>query len=108
MQLAFGWVMSDGLKDANSQAVLGTIEAEHIFARQTAFLLLPLKQFFDFCVLDDSHALVIVEKPLDYVRQRVVVYGPVFVAQEYGLVRGGLCLCSVMAHLNQVPWTFCS
>ena len=68
MQVAFGRVVSDGLEYANSQAVLGAIKVEHIFTRQTALFLLPLKQFLDFRVLDDGHALVIVEKPLDYVR----------------------------------------
>ena len=69
VQLTLGWVMRDRLKDANSQAILGAIEVEYIFTRQTALLLLPLKQFFDFCVLNHSHALVVVEKPLNYVRQ---------------------------------------
>lgn len=99
MELAFSWVMSNGLKDANSQAVLGAIEAEHIFAGQTALFLLPLKQFFDLGVLDDSNALVIIEKPLDYVRQRVIVHGAIFVPQEHGLARRGLCLWLDMVHL---------
>ena len=68
MQLAFGGIMSYRLNDTDGQAIFGARKVEHIFARQTTLFLFPLKQLFDFRVLDNGDPLVIVEEPLDHVR----------------------------------------
>jgi len=89
MQLTFGGVVRDGLENANSQAIFGAIEVEYIFTCAAALFLLPLKQLFDFCVFDHANTLVKIEKPLDYVRQRVIIDGAVLITKEHGLCRGG-------------------
>ena len=68
MQLAFGGIMSYRLDDADGQAIFGARKVEYIFSRQTALFLFPVKQLFDFRMFDDGDPLVIVEEPLDHVR----------------------------------------
>ena len=87
MQLTFSRVVRDGLEDANSEAIFGAIEVEHFFTRQAALFLLPLKQFFDLGVFDHRHTLVKVEKPLNNVRQRVIINGAELIAKQHRLWR---------------------
>ena len=82
MQFGFGWVISYGLNDTDGQTVLGSIEIENLFAGHTALFLFPLKQLFDLWMFYDADPLVMVEKPLDYFRQRIVIDSAIFVAAE--------------------------
>ena len=69
VQLAFVWIASDRLKNADRQTILGAIEVENILAGVAAPLLFPLKQFFNLRVLDDCDSLIVVKEPLDYLRK---------------------------------------
>ena len=89
MQLTFRRVVRNGLEDADSQAIFGAIEVEYIFTCQAGLFLLPLKQFFDFCVFDHADTLVKIVEPLDYVRQRVIIDGAILITKEHGFCRGG-------------------
>ena len=79
-------MVRNGLQNANGQTIFGMVEIEDVFAGGAALLLLPLKQLFDFGVFDDCHALVEIKKPLNYVRQRIVIDRAVLIAQQYGRI----------------------
>jgi hypothetical protein len=46
------------------------VESVNIFTGGTRLLLLPVKKLLDLRVPDDRRALVVIQKPLDDVRQR--------------------------------------
>src|SRR5438128_7381477 len=66
VQLAFAWIVSDRLKNADRQTILGAIEVENILAGVAALLLFPLKKFFNLGVLYDRDSLIVIQEPLDY------------------------------------------
>ena len=88
MQLAFGGMVRNRLQNPNCQTIFRAIEIEDILAGVATLFLFPMKQFFDLRMFDDGHALVIIEEPLDDIRQRVIVDVAVTVSPEYGRVRG--------------------
>ena len=66
VQLAFAWIVSDRLKNADRQTILGAIEVENILAGVAALLLFPLKKLFNLGVLYDRDSLIVIQEPLDY------------------------------------------
>ena len=68
MQLAFRRIVSQGLNDADRESIFRAIENENVFVSQTALILLPLEELFDFRVFDRGDALVVIEEPFDHVR----------------------------------------
>ena len=79
------------LQNADGQTVFRAIEIEDLFTGCAALLLLPLEQFFDLRVLDDGNPFIVVDEPLDYLRQRVIVDIAVWIASKNGRVwRGSL------------------
>jgi hypothetical protein len=63
-------VFGKRLHDAYGETVFGMIEPEDAFVLAARFTLLPVKKLFDLRMTDDSHTLVIVDKPLNDIRQR--------------------------------------
>ena len=66
VQLAFGGIVGDRLKNTDRQTILGAIEIENVLAGAAALLLFPLKQFFNPWVLDDRDSLIVIKEPLDH------------------------------------------
>jgi hypothetical protein len=95
-------VMRERLNNADRQTVLGAIEIEDFFTRVTTLLLLPLKELFDLRMLDDCDPIVKVEKPLNHVRNGIVVDAPTGIAQERRFVWvGGWCAHSVTGNIER-------
>src|SRR5437588_176397 len=81
VEIRFMGIVGERLKYSNRQTILCAIEIEDILASVTALLLLPLKQFFNFGVLDNRDPIVVIHEPLNDVRNRIVVNATGGVAQ---------------------------
>ena len=79
-------VVRERLNNTYRQTILGATEIEDFFTGVTTLLLLPLKKLFNLRMLDDGDSFVVVEEPLDHVRNRIVVDAPAGIAQEHWLV----------------------
>src|ERR1041385_6705582 len=87
-------MMRNGLEDSDRQTIFRAVEVEDVLARLATLLLFPLEQFFDFGVLDNGHAFVIVKEPLNDIRQRVVIDVAVTVSPEDRSIRRRILICS--------------
>src|SRR5256885_16141054 len=83
------------LDNSYGQSVFGVIEVEDVFAGCLALVLLPMKELFDFGMFDDCDALVVVEEPLDYVWDRIIIRRPGLVAKQNRAARGFSCTVGV-------------
>src|SRR6185369_7794770 len=68
VQAALGRVVSERLNDPDRESILSTIELKDLFALRLHVLLFPLEHFFDRRVPDDCDSLIVVEEPLDHIR----------------------------------------
>ena len=104
VQVAFSGIVSHGLNNADGEAVFSPIKLEYLFAGRFALLLFPMEEFFDTWVFNHGHALVIVEEPLDHVRNRVVVDRAVLVARQgrpfFRSRRSRGRICRVLIHFS--------
>jgi len=75
-------IFSECLNDADRHAIFGAIEDENFFAGVAALFLFPLEDFFDSGVFDDGDALVVVEKPLNYVGNGIDIDAPLSITAE--------------------------
>ena len=73
MERTFGVMLGQGLYYSNCQTVFRLFEIKNCFASSAALLLFPLKNLFDVAVLDNRHALIEVEEPLNNLRNGIEV-----------------------------------
>jgi hypothetical protein len=65
---ALGRVVGERLNDSDRESILGAIELKDLLALRLHVLLFPLEYFFDRRVPDDCDSLIVVEEPLDHIR----------------------------------------
>src|SRR5258708_21288456 len=65
MKVVFGRILGERLDYANCETILSLFESKNFFSGRSTLLLFPLKNFFDVTVLDNGHAFVVIEKPLN-------------------------------------------
>src|SRR5712692_11025282 len=82
MEFTFGGVVSESLNNSDCQTILSAIENEDLLTLTPALLLFPLEEFFDSRMLNYCHPLIMVEKPLDYFRYRIIINVTVIVATQ--------------------------
>ena len=73
MKRAFRAVLGQGLDDADSQPILCLLKVENRFTLAAALFLFPMKNLFDVRVLDNRDPLIEIEKPLNYVGNRIEI-----------------------------------
>jgi len=73
VQLTFAGIVRDRLKNADRHPIFSAVEIENIFTGISALFLFPLKEFLNFRVFDNRDALVVIKKPLNHIRQRVII-----------------------------------
>src|SRR5688572_16500072 len=98
MQRPFVGILGERLDDSDRQAILGAIKTKDVFACNSALFLFPLKNLFHTRMLDDPNSRVVIEKPLDHIRNRIHVDSSASVSLQRWKLRRCL-LAIVTSHL---------